>query len=97
MCLTFRPDGKYCCNVEWDDTCASLAQELCGCLIDGRIDVDGDGDSDLNDYAGFPGCMDGPNVSVDPNCRVYDFDRDTDVDLFDYSLLQIGLGCPALN
>ena len=91
----YFPDGPYCCEVEWDDTCAALAREFCGCPVSGRIDVDGDGDSDLNDYAGFPGCMDGPNVSVDPNCRVYDFDRDTDVDLFDYSLLQIGLGCPA--
>ncbi|MFH1110489.1 MAG: hypothetical protein V1790_15015 [Planctomycetota bacterium] len=86
-------DGPYCCEVEWDDVCALLAREFCRCPGNGGIDVDGDGDSDLNDYAGFPGCMDGPNVSVDPNCRVYDLDRDADIDLFDYSLLQIGLGC----
>jgi len=96
VCLT-APDGAYCCSTEWDDVCAFLAREFCRCPGNGGIDVDGDGDSDLNDYAGFPGCMDGPNLPVDPNCSVYDFDRDTDVDLFDYSLLQIGLGCPASN
>jgi len=94
VCLT-APDGAYCCSTEWDDVCAFLAREFCRCPANGRIDVDGDGDSDLNDYAGFPGCMAGPNLSVDPNCLVYDLDRDADIDLFDYSLLQIGLGCPA--
>jgi len=88
-------DSCYCLCVEWDDVCAALARELCRCPVNGRIDVDGDGDSDLDDYAGFPGCMDGPNLSVDPNCPVYDLDRDADIDLVDYSLLQIALGCPA--
>ncbi|MFH1110802.1 MAG: hypothetical protein V1790_16635 [Planctomycetota bacterium] len=37
--------------------------------------------------------MDGPTIPVDPNCLVYDLDRDGDVDLFDYSLLQTGFGC----
>jgi hypothetical protein len=80
---------------EWDQVCVDVARLLCACLFSGRIDVDGDGDSDLNDYAGFPGCMDGPNLSVDPNCSVYDLDRDADVDLLDYALLQIALGCTA--
>jgi hypothetical protein len=56
-------------------------------------DADRDADSDLDDYVGFPNCMDGPTIPVDPNCLVYDLDRDGDVDLFDYSLLQTGFGC----
>ena len=99
-CATLCFDGSdswFCCSVEWDQVCVDVARFLCACLVSGRIDVDGDGDSDLNDYAGFPGCMDGPNLSVDPNCRVYDLDGDSDIDLVDYSLLQVDLGCPALN
>ena len=95
LCFTYGLLDRFCCMVEWDQVCVDLARFLCACLVSGRIDVDGDGDSDLDDYAGFPGCMDGPNLPVAPSCRVYDLDRDEDVDLFDYSLLQIDLGCTA--
>ncbi len=94
VCLT-DPFGEYCCDVEWDQDCVATARFFCGCLANGRIDVDGDGDSDLDDYAGFPGCMNGPNRSADPICSVYDLDGDADIDLVDYSLLQITLGCTA--
>jgi hypothetical protein len=51
-------------------------------------DADRDADSDLDDYVGFPNCMDGPTIPVDPNCLVYDLDRDGDVDDNDLAILQ---------
>jgi hypothetical protein len=51
-------------------------------------DVDGDGDVDLDDFAGFPPCMSGPNRSPESGCQPYDFDQDGDVDLADLQAFQ---------
>jgi len=56
-------------------------------------DVDGDGDADLDDYAIFAACMNGPDVSLPPRaCTEEHFDRadvqaDEDVDFRDYAEL----------
>ena len=48
-------------------------------------DADGDGDIDLADFAGFPGCITGPdNPPYTSGCGVFDFDADADVDLNDF-------------
>ena len=54
-------------------------------------DLDHDGDVDLDDYAGLADCLSGPSVVPAPtlpttpaDCQAaFDFDIDTDVDLFD--------------
>lgn len=52
-------------------------------------DLDGDCDVDLNDFAGFQYCFDGPNRPLrDPGCDVADFDGDYDVDLGDFGIFQ---------
>lgn len=51
-------------------------------------DIDGDGDADLDDFAGLPACMDGPNVAVGGACEAYDLDADSDVDMDDYGIFQ---------
>jgi hypothetical protein len=52
-------------------------------------DVDGDGDVDLADFAGLPGCMTGPEAgAMGTGCDVFDFDEDVDVDLEDFGQFQ---------
>lgn len=63
---------------------------LCGTPPFG--DMDGDGDVDLGDYPLWAACMQGPNVSVGPECEAADADGDTDVDLRDFQLLTAILG-----
>ena len=43
--------------------------------------------TDLDDFAGLPTCLGGPNDSSE-GCEVYDFDCDNDVDLADFAHLQ---------
>ncbi|UCG16643.1 MAG: lamin tail domain-containing protein, partial [Phycisphaerales bacterium] len=57
-------------------------------------DIDEDGDADLDDYALFADCMNGPNVGTPPGgCTAGEFDRsdmdnDNDVDLGDFGEFQ---------
>ena len=52
-------------------------------------DFDHDGDVDLDDFAGFPGCMTGPNNGpYEPHCETFDFETDSDVDLQDFAAFQ---------
>jgi len=45
ICLTFGPAGAFCCEVEWDQNCVSMAQERCrtNCPVNSATDADGDG------------------------------------------------------
>ncbi len=53
-------------------------------------DADADGDIDLWDLAFLIDCTTGPEVAIgDPVCRIFDFDFDNDVDLIDFSVMQI--------
>ncbi|MGB9625675.1 MAG: S8 family serine peptidase, partial [Phycisphaerae bacterium] len=52
-------------------------------------DLDGDGDVDLNDFARFQACFNGPNRSPTALCAApADFDNDADVDLSDFAVFQ---------
>ena len=51
-------------------------------------DFDGDGNVDLDDFAGFPGCMGGPDVTAPSEPCEEAFDLDRDVDLADYGEFQ---------
>ncbi len=53
-----------------------------------RGDFDGDGDVDLDDWAGFALCWTGPLGGVAPECVLSDMDFDGDVDLADAQLFQ---------
>lgn len=54
-----------------------------------RGDADQDYDVDLVDFTNFPGCMTGPDLGPEsPACDVFDFDRDSDVDMEDYRAFQ---------
>ena len=52
-------------------------------------DYDDDGDVDLDDFAGWGGCMTGPDAGpYDPPCRPFDLDHDSDVDMVDFAAFQ---------
>ena len=61
-------------------------------------DYDGDGNVDLDDYAGFPACFSGPLAGKGRPARsracedAFDFDLDGDVDLWDFAEFQVVLG-----
>ena len=57
-------------------------------LAAGTGDADGDGDIDLNDYAAWGGCMQGPN---DVGCNAFDLNADGDVDLHDFASFLLAL------
>ena len=56
--------------------------------------LDGDGQSDLADTSFLAGCMDGPGLSVAPECGPADMAGDSDVDLADLALFEADIGCP---
>ena len=64
----------------------------------GEGDMDADGDIDAADFALWPACLAGPNVTAPPpGCdpsafRCADIDHDGDVDLHDFAELQRGFG-----
>jgi hypothetical protein len=52
-------------------------------------DIDGDGDVDAQDYAGFEACLAGPGSGLsDVICMCFDFDDSGHVDLRDFATLQ---------
>ncbi len=82
----------FCCDVVWDQACATFGQNLNGCgaavLCEVCMDSDGDGVTDGSDV-----CCDTPgDVIVDEHGRpLGDLDRDCDVDLDDFKLFQRNL------
>ncbi len=53
------------------------------------VDMDGDGDVDLTDFANWAGCMTGPDAGpYDSGCAAFDFDENGDVDLDDFAGFQ---------
>lgn len=55
-------------------------------------DLDDDGDVDIDDFALFPGCMNGPEVGYPLDCNLADLDSDGDVDVIDFAEFQTGFG-----
>ncbi len=56
-------------------------------------DYDNDGDVDLDDYAEFARCMTGPEAGpIEPDCGVFDFEPDDDVDMMDVGAFQSVFG-----
>ncbi len=54
-------------------------------------DINGDGTTSLADFRILLRCMRGPEAAIPTNCDDADVDRDTDVDLHDFRLLQLQL------
>lgn len=52
-------------------------------------DCDADGAVDLDDYADFEACLDGPDATPAAGCDCFDRDGDNDVDLFDFALFTL--------
>ncbi|MCB9849204.1 MAG: exo-alpha-sialidase [Phycisphaerales bacterium] len=52
-------------------------------------DTDADGDVDLDDYARFADCLNGPAGGLAPNCACSDLDGDGDVDMLDFATFQL--------
>jgi hypothetical protein len=60
---------------------------LPGVVIPG--DCDGDGDVDLDDFAGLDLCLAGPGGGLAAGCGCLDFDSDNDVDLGDFAGFEV--------
>ncbi|MCK4340610.1 MAG: hypothetical protein KAY37_02655 [Phycisphaerae bacterium] len=71
-------------NVE-DQSAVPFTQFICTPLAS---DFDGDGDVDLDDFNIFVGCLNGPDVPVEPDCETADLDCDDDVDLASFAAFQ---------
>jgi len=54
-------------------------------------DYNGDGHITPADFAHLPGCLSGPRNPAIPNCLVFDFDHDLDVDLKDVKAFELAL------
>ena len=93
----------FCLDAQLESACTGAAGEWAGpfttcppnhaylCPICDDGDADRDGDVDLEDFAQFQICFNGPGGE---DCKCLDMDNDIDVDLADYesfqSLLEIG-------
>ncbi len=55
---------------------------------------DGDKDVDLDDFASFVACMEGPRTPVGSGCQCADLDEDDDADLVDFAQLQKAFAGP---
>lgn len=56
----------------------------------GALDLNCDGDADLQDYAELLSCMLGPGVGILIGCSPLDFETNGHIDLADYSRMQAG-------
>ncbi len=69
-------------------TFALTARVAAGNCNEPPVDLDGDGDVDLNDFASLQACFNGPNRPVSAGCLCADGDGDADVDLTDFARFQ---------
>ncbi len=95
-CLPDHPSGTcmvYYVSEDGGDTWGApvpfehLALEVTGVL--GLGDIEGDGDVDLFDFAGFDSCVTGPAGVSTLSCRMFDADEDGDVDWADFRFFQL--------
>ncbi|MCP4250100.1 MAG: hypothetical protein GY778_23915 [bacterium] len=97
--ITGRVDGDYYYRVKGSNPARGFGDF--GPLVRTQVntqlaDADGDGDRDLEDFAGFQACYGGDGQPVPPGCpaAVFDLDADTDVDLTDLDIFEQCLGGP---
>jgi hypothetical protein len=83
-----------CGWADGDTNCDGVVDSLDLAVFASRFDVDGDGDVDLGDFAGFPYCLTGPGQPMNAGCERLDFDQDGDVDMADFSLMQTSFTAP---
>jgi murein tripeptide amidase MpaA len=62
--------------------------------VSGPADHNGDGAVDLGDFPAFAACANGPAGGLAPDCRVFDLDDNSRIDLADYAALQRMIGAP---
>jgi len=86
--------GASCGWADGDTNCDGVVDSLDLAVFVFRFDVDRDGVVDLADYAGFPGCLTGPEQPMNAGCERYDFDKDGDVDLADFAMLPPAFTAP---
>jgi formylglycine-generating enzyme required for sulfatase activity len=70
----------------WSTLMVVLAQGIAAAPAWGKGDSNGDGNIDLADYDAFAVCLSGPDGGLLPDCAVFDFDSDLDVDDFDFAM-----------
>jgi len=80
-------------NPQQQDSDGDGVGDVCDCGDPGQ-DADGDGDVDLNDYAAFQGCFNGPRNPPSTQlparlCMCMDENRDGDVDVDDFAVFQL--------
>ncbi|UCF35136.1 MAG: fibronectin type III domain-containing protein [Phycisphaerales bacterium] len=71
---------------EGGDSNIAVVSIRVGCITPG--DMDWDDDVDLQDFAKFGVCLQGPGLSIQSICACADIDGDGDVDLKDYAAFQ---------
>jgi len=90
---TFRNDSGFPIDdTAWDEMLAATETRIANRPWSDPIhaDFDCDGDVDLNDFAQFQVCFNGPGQAPGPDCNAdADFDDDGDVDVNDFAALQI--------
>jgi hypothetical protein len=86
--LTFTLAGRF----ETDGSLFTAKEHFYLQVLPIRGDLDEDGDVDLDDFATFAGCLNGPEVMTPPagctqtNFTKSDLDEDSDVDLDDFAV-----------
>jgi len=77
------------------DVTGSLGEAVVTVRACGTMDVESDGDVDLEDYAAFQICFSGAGTPASELCAcVFDSDEDSDVDGADFAVLFAGLSGP---
>ena len=88
-CYTATQAGIYYCVVT--DDCGPTDSDTADVAYTtpGAGDFNGDGTADLDDFAQFPDCLDGPGNGIAEDCECVDGNGDGQIDLNDFAGFQI--------
>lgn len=83
-------DDAFCCESQWDNTCAATAKSLCPalCTCGSFADFDDDGDVTLQDFGGFQNCFTATMSPWADGCACAESNTNRRVDLADYAALR---------